>query len=374
VASDEQVRVSTIELFFDLVFVFTITQVTLMITADPSLARVAQAELIFGNLWYMYGAYAWLTNATLPSSTGDRLLLLVGMGGFLLAAISAPMAFGDNGAVFGIAYLVLTLVNTVLFLQADPETVTRRTGRLRPFNLAAALLILAAGFAAGALQWAFWVLAFIVHWSEALLLSVTDVGVRSTHFVERHGLILLIALGESVIAVGATLSGQSLDGGDVAVAVLGLALVAALWWLYFDGDDDRAETRLAVSPPDERARLALYGYGYGFLLVLGGIILLAAGLHGAVLRDDEPLHAWDAVALGGGAALTLGGLALLRGLLRIGPISARLVAAGLACATIPVGTALCGAGQLAAVVAVIIGLAVVEGRHLAPPPLAPPPA
>jgi low temperature requirement protein LtrA len=366
VANDEEVRVSTIELFFDLVFVFTITQVTLMITADPSLARVAQAELIFGNLWYMYGAYAWLTNATSPDGRGYRLLLLVGMGGFLLAAISAPLAFGDNAAVFGVAYLVLTLVNTVLFLQADPETVTRRLGRLRPFNLVAALLILAAGFLDGPLQWICWVLAFLVHWTEAPLFSVTDVGVRSTHFVERHGLILLIALGESVIAVGATLSGQPLDGLDVVVAALGLALVAALWWLYFDGDDARAEARLATSGPAERARLALYGYGYGFFLVLGGIVLLAAGLHGAVLHHDDSLHAWDAIALGGGLGITLGGLGLLRGLLRIGAPGARLVAAVLACATIPLGVAATGGAQLVATVVIVVVLAAVETRAPGP--------
>ena len=290
------------------------------------------------------------------------------MAGFLLAAISAPMAFGDNAVVFGLAYLTLTVVNTVLFLQADPETVTRRTGRLRPFNLAAALLILAAGFVDGTLQWTLWVLAFLVHWTEAPLFSVTDVGVRSTHFVERHGLILIIALGESVIAVGATLSGQELDGLDVIVATLGLALVAALWWLYFDGDDDRAEARLAASPPDERARLAVYGYGYAFFLVLGGIVLLAAGLHGAALHHDETLHAWDAVALGGGVGLTLGGLALLRGLLHIGPFVPRLVAAVLAAATIPLGTAVSGGAQLVAVVAVVVALAAVETHpRLAPP-------
>jgi low temperature requirement protein LtrA len=362
VASDEQVRVSTIELFFDLVFVFTITQVTLMITGEPSVARVLQATLVFGNVWYMYGAYAWLTNATSPHGTGARLLLLVGMAGFLLAAISAPLAFGANAVVFGFAYLLLTIVNTVLFLAADPHTVTRRAGRIRPFNLVAALLILAAGFTDGALQWTLWTLAFVVHWTEAPLFSVTDVGVQTTHFVERHGLILIIALGESVIAVGASLSGHAIDAAEVLVAGFGLALVAALWWLYFDGEDERAEARLARVSPRERARLALYAYGYGFFFVLGGIVLLAAGLHGAVAGYDRRLDGWDASALAGGVGLTLGGLALLRGVLRLGPVASRVVAAGAAVATIPLGTEIAGAALLAAVVAVVAALATYDAR------------
>lgn len=356
----DEVRVSTVELFFDLVFVFTITQVSLLIHADPTWKHVAQAGLIFGNVWYMYGAYAWLTNARPPDETAYRLLLLVGMGAFLLVAVSTPLAFGENAIVFGVAYLAVTLVNTLLFLRVDPSTVTRRTGRLRPFNLAAALLILGAGFAGGRVRWLLWILAFLVHWTEAPLFSITDVGVRSAHFVERHGLILIITLGESVIAIGVTLSGHRLEPLEVVVAALGLAVVAALWWLYFDTDDDRAELRLASSPPVERARLALYGFGYGFFLVLGGIIVLAAGLHGAVSHYDREVATWSAALLGAGVAATLAGLAFFRGLLRIGAYAPRLVAAAAVALTIPLGTAVSGVAQLSALVIVLVALAVVE--------------
>jgi low temperature requirement protein LtrA len=360
VAPTDDVRVSTVELFFDLVFVFTITQVTLLITADPSWARLAQAALVFGNVWYMYGAYAWLTNARPPQETVYRLLLLLAMAAFLLLAVSTPRAFGDNSAVFGIAYLVVTLVNTVLFLRVDPSTVTRRGGRLRPFNLTAALLILGAGFADGALQWGLWVLAFLVHWTEAPLFQVTDIGIRSTHFVERHGLILIITLGESVVAVGVALSGHRLGSGDVAIALLGLVVVASLWWLYFDGDDTRAEQRLARSSPRERAHLAIYGFGYGFLVILGGIIVLAAGLHGAVEHYDTAVPRWDAALLAAGAAASIAGIALLRRVLRIGPVLPRLLGAGAVLLTVPIGRAGSGLAQVAAVAAVLVAVVAFE--------------
>ena len=362
---DDEARVSTVELFFDLVFVFTITQVTITVAHGPSWTRVAEAELVFGNVWYLYGAYAWLTNAVPPRGTRFRLLLFLGMVGFFVMALAIPGAFDDDGLAFGIGYTIATAVNTVLFLRTDPETVTRTFGRFRPFNATAAALVLAGGFASGGLRWALWIAAFLVHWTEAPLFGVTDVGVRGGHFVERHGLLLLITLGESVIAVGSSIDSGSLGAGELISAVLGLALAGALWWLYFDGDDDRAERVLYEATPRRRALLALYGFGYGFLLVLGGVIVLAAGLERSLPHYDRAVDGWTAGFVAGGVAAYVAGLALLRVLFGIGRADVRFTIAVVAVITVPVGLRTSGLAQVATLVVVVVTGILIEA-HLEP--------
>jgi len=223
----DDVRVSTIELFFDLVFVFTITQLTSVLVAEPNGVGVARVALIFGNVWWMYGGYAWLTNAVPPVGTVPRLLMLVGMAGFLVVALAIPRAFDGSGVAFGIGYLVVTFVHTGLFLRSSEESAVRAMLRLGPYNTITAGLLLAAGYTAGATRWALWTAAFVLHWTSPAVTAVGGFRIRAAHFVERHGLILLIALGESVVAVGIGVQGE-LTPGRVLTAVLGLALAAAL--------------------------------------------------------------------------------------------------------------------------------------------------
>jgi hypothetical protein len=142
-------RVTTLELFFDLVFVFTITQLTSLLVRDLTIAGVLQMVLVFGNVWWMYGGYAWLTNAVPPRDPVMRLLLLVGMGGYLIVALAIPTVFGSGGVAFGVGYLLVTLVHTGLFLRASQESVVRAVTRLGPFNIITAALLLVAGFTNG---------------------------------------------------------------------------------------------------------------------------------------------------------------------------------------------------------------------------------
>jgi len=144
-ASASETPVSALELFFDLVFVFTITQLTGLLARDPSVVGVLQVVLIFGNVWWMYGGYAWLTNAVPPRKLGGRLLLLVGMGGFLVVAIAIPTTFAGGGLAFGLGYLVVTLVHTGIFLRTSQQSVLRSMVGLGPFNLGTAGLLVAAG-------------------------------------------------------------------------------------------------------------------------------------------------------------------------------------------------------------------------------------
>jgi low temperature requirement protein LtrA len=283
------VRVSTIELFFDLVFVFTITQLTTLLVAEPTGVGVGRVVLIFGNVWWMYGGYAWLTNAVPPREPVVRLLMLVGMAGFLIVALAIPLAFGSSGLAIGVGYLVVTFVHTGLFLRASQESAVRAMFRLGPYNVVTAAMLLAAGFVGGPARWALWTAAFVLHWASPAVTAVGGFRIRAGHFVERHGLIVLIALGESVVAVGLGVQGHhELTAGLILTAVLGLALAAVLWWLYFDGEDQWAERALDEAPDTRNPWLALFAFGYAFLPVLGGIIVLAAGVREGHRRLRPP--------------------------------------------------------------------------------------
>jgi low temperature requirement protein LtrA len=364
----DDVRVSTIELFFDLVFVFTITQLTSLLVAEPTGVGVARVALIFGNVWWMYGGYAWLTNAVPPHDAPRRLLILVGMAGFLVVALAIPEAFGDSGVAFGIGYLVVTLVHTGLFLRASEGSAVRAMFRLGPYNLVTALLILAAGFTDGGVQWALWSAAFVLHWTSPAITAVGGFRIRAAHFVERHGLIVLIALGESVVAIGIGVQVLELSLGLVVTAVLGLALAASLWWLYFDGEDARAEQALEDASDERNPWLSLFAFGYAFLLVLGGIVVLAAGVKQAVVRYDEPATDSTAWFLAAGVAVYIVGLVLFRYVLHTGPLTLRLGMAVAALATVVVGREVSAEVQIAALTLIVTAGILVETHVLRPRP------
>jgi len=360
-AGSTEPRVSTLELFFDLVFVFTITQLTSFLLRDPTVAGLVQMVLLFGNVWWMYGGYAWLTNAVPPRELAVRLLLLVGMGGVLLIALSIPTAFGSGGVAFGVGYMVVTLVHTGLFLRAQ-QTIASALARLGPFNLITAALLLVAGFTPGGVRIVLFALGGILHWITPYLIHQSVFTIRASHFVERHGLILLIALGESVVAVGIGLGAIDLPAGRIVAALLGLALTAALWWLYFSGDDDRAEAALDAARGEDKPWLALNAFGYAFVPILGGVVLIAAGLKLAVVRYDEPSTVTAAVLLAAGVAIYLAGLAIFRWLIHVRSIAVRLVMAVLALVTAFIGLRITPVAQLAVLVAVLIAGNIAEAR------------
>jgi low temperature requirement protein LtrA len=361
------VRVSTIELFFDLVFVFAITQLTSVLAGEPTVVGLDRAVLIFGNLWWIYGGYAWLTNAVPPRGPVLRLLLLLGMGGFLVVALAIPTAFDGGGIAFGVGYLLVTLVHTGMFLLSSQESAMRAMRRLGPANAITAALLLLAGFTHGPVQWLLWMAAFGLHWVSPFFTAVPGFPIRAAHFVERHGLIVLIALGESIVAVGIGMAEHHLRADRVVTAVLALALAAALWWLYFDGEDERAERVLDASGVDRTTWLALYGFGYAFLPILGGIIVFAAGVKNAVVQSGEPLTASTAWLLAVGVATYLVGLALFRQLLGIGPIGARLAVAGAVLPSATIGLAASPEAQLGVLVTLVAGGVLAEPaweRHM----------
>jgi low temperature requirement protein LtrA len=359
-AAEEEVRVSTIELFFDLVFVFAITQLTSLLAREPTVVGLVRVTVVFGNLWWMYGGYAWLTNNVPPRRATLRLLLLLGMAGFLVVALAIPSAFDAGGVAFGLGYLLVTVVHTGVFLASTQEITVQAMRRLGPANAITAALLLLAGFTDGASQMALWVAAFALHWVSPVWTAVEGFPVRCAHFVERHGLIVLIALGESIVAVGIGLTGQDLRAGHVVTAVLGLALAAALWWLFFDREDERAERALRDASDHRTPWLALFAFGYAFLPVLGGIIVFAAGVKNAIVQYGEPLTASTAWFLAAGVAVYVAGLALFRWILGIRFVAVRLAIAVAVLPTAAVGLAASPEAQLGVLAAVVAGGVVAE--------------
>jgi low temperature requirement protein LtrA len=352
-------RVSTLELFFDLVFVFTITQLTAVLAADPTAASLGRVALMLGIIWWMYGGYVWLTNAVVADRLSRRFVLLGGMAAYLVLALAIPRAFGADGLAFGLAYLAIVAVHAGLFARASH----RGIAAVAPFNFASAGLLVAGGAIGGTAQTVLWIAAFALLWSSPFLARVERVFyIAPAHFVERHGLVVIVAIGESVVAVGIGAAGEPLDLGLVAVALLGLALSAGLWWAYFGGDDQRAEAALAATEPADRASVALRAFGVWHLPLLLGVICVAFGLKKATAHPGDELAALAAIGLAGGTALFFGGDVGFRGALGLGRSVPRTVLPALALATIPLGTALSAAAQLAVLVALVGGVYAVEAR------------
>jgi low temperature requirement protein LtrA len=355
-------RVSTLELFFDLVFVFTITQLTNVLVHEPNLRGLVQVILMLGVIWWMYTGYAWLTNEVAPNSLARRLLLLGGMGGFLVTALAIPTAFGGSGATFGLAYLFVVAVHGATFTRTTSDDVIRGVIKLSPYNAATALLILAGGIAGGTAQYVLWALAFLLEWVTPRLISnAADFRVGAEHFVERHGLVVIIAIGESVVAVGVGATGLAVDADLVFSALLGLALSACLWWSYFDRDEDRATEAMRATDRSRQGWIGVEAFGYWHLLILLGVIAIAAALKQSIGNPFDDLTTAAAVMLGGGAAAFLIGEALFRRTLEIGSAGDRTLAALAALATIPLGAGVALVVQVAALVAVFVLMLVAEG-------------
>ncbi len=357
---DEPLRVTTLELFFDLVFAFTLTQLAALLVHHFTPGGAVEVLLVFGVLWWMYGGYAWLTNTRAPVRTPDRLLLLVGMGGFLICGLAIPRGFGpgdtETRVALGAGYLIVVLVHSALFYR-----VNRNIVRVAPFNASAALLVIGAAFVPSPASYLLWVAAVAVQWLSPLIIHPGGrFNIRPAHFAERHGALVIVALGESVAAVGIGAAPAGVTFAVLLPAVLGLAVSAALWWAYFgDGDDERAEQAMAATDPDRRAGLALATY-YAHIPILLGVVTLAAGTSLTIGDPARPQPGGQALAVAGGAALFLAGSAWFRRALRIGPVALRLAGAGFALATAVLGTLVSVEAQGAALLAGIVAMLAAE--------------
>jgi low temperature requirement protein LtrA len=359
--NEEELRVSTLELFFDLVFVFTITQLTAVLVVRPNGEALAQVFLMLTAIWWMYGAFAWLTNNVPPERTALRLPLLAGMLAFFAISLTIPTAFTEDGVVFACAYLVVIAVHTLLYMQSARWSVAGVWSFAR-MNLVAGLLILVGAIIGGAAEYVLWSLAVTLFVIVPALVPEEAGWLRPSHFVERHGLVVMVALGESVVAVGIGASGIDVSWQMLAVAALGLTLSAALWWVYFMGDDKEAEDALRAMVPTKREFYAAnVAYYWAHLVMLLGIVCIAAGLERAIGHPFDELSFARALELGGGTALYLAGHAWFRFVLGLSFKPWRALALVLALATIPLGVVSSALVQLAVLVAALGTCIAAEG-------------
>jgi low temperature requirement protein LtrA len=277
------------------------------------------------------------------------------MAGFLVVALAVPRAFAGNGTAFALGYLVVVVIHAGLF-----ATVTRAIFGLARFNVGGALLLVVGGLLGGNWQYGLWALTFVLVWSTPYLRRPTAFTVSPGHFVERHGLVVLVAIGESVVAIGMGLADLKLDLELAGVAVLGLALSACLWWIYFGGDEERAETALAAVPPGRRSIVAVNAFGHWHLPILLGIVAVAAAVKQSSPHPFDALDAAPALELAGGAAVFLLGDVLFRRTLGIGVGGWRAAAAVAGLATIPLGLGVAAAAQIGALVVLLVAALVAE--------------
>jgi low temperature requirement protein LtrA len=352
-------RVTPLELFFDLVFVLAITQCTALMAHEHSWEGIAKGMLVLGVLWWAWVGYAWLTSVVDPEEGIVRLVVFAATAALLVAALCVPTAFDDSAGVFAGAYAIVRFAQIWLFILASREDPGLRHSVL---GLAISTsigcgLIAAAAFADGTLQGVLWGLALLLDMGGPLFIDTEGWRLVPHHFAERHGLIVLIALGESVVAIGAGAE-RGVDGGVVGAAVVGMVVAAALWWLYFDVVALVAARRLVnAEPGSERNAVARDSFSYLHLPMVAGIVLIALGVKKTLAHTGGELTTVAASALLGGAAIYLLAHVAFRWRNVHRFSSQRLVAAAACGALLPLAVAvpaLLSLGMLAAVLAMLV--------------------
>ncbi len=307
-------RVTPLELFFDLVFVLAITQCTALMSADPTWSGLAQGILVLGVLWWSWGGYSWLTSVVDPEEGAVRFAMFGAIAAFLIVSIAVPEAFGDLALEFALAYGAVRAAHIALFVLAsrDDPDLRRSVGALAVSTALGVGLLVGASFVDGLAQGALWVLALALDMGGPFFFGSGGWKLVPGHFAERYGLIIIIALGESIVAIGVGAHAH-LDWGIAAAAILGVAVSAALWWMYFDIVAIVSRRRL-IEAPEGRVRneLARDSYSYLHFPMVAGIVLMALGLKTTLTHVSDPLHIVPAFALLGGISVYLLGLVAFR--------------------------------------------------------------
>jgi low temperature requirement protein LtrA len=350
-------RVTPLELFFDLIFVFAITQVTGLVSADPTWAGLAKGLVVLGVLWWAWAAYAWLTNTIDPDEGIVRLAMFGAMGAMLIASLAVPDVFGDDAFLFACAYAFVRIAHLVLYAVAGrgDRDLLDAIARLAVGSAIGVGLLFVASALDGRAQVTLWAVALVIDLLGAYVGGGRGWRLAAGHFAERHALIVIIALGESIVALGLGAT-NVLTAGVAVAALLGLAIASSLWWAYFDVVAIVAERRLRETPGDAQLAMARDSYSYLHLPMVAGIILFAVGVKKTLGDVGEPLKLVPAVALCGGVAIYLVAHVLFR-LRNVRTLNRqRLVVAVLLLVLIPAAVELPALATLATVAALCVGL------------------
>ena len=359
---EREQRVTPLELLFDLVFVFAFTQVTTVLADDPTWAGLGHGLLILAALWWPWAAYAWLTNTVDPSEGAVWGAMLVAMAAMFVAALAVPDAFGRHGVVFGVAFLIVTVMHLALYALAarGDRDLLAAILRIAPSALAGAALIIAAGFTDGGLRPILWLAALAIGFFGPLLGGMSGWRVEPAHFVERHGLIVIIAIGESLIAIGLGARETELSTGVIVAALLGFVVATSFWLAYFDFFPIRGQQLLSDRSGAERIALARDVYTYLHLPMVAGIVLFAFAMKTTLAHVGDELDTIPALCLCGGPALYLFAYVAIR--LRVSRTvgRGRVVAAVVCSLLIPVAVVVPALVALTLVAAVWVALHVYE--------------
>jgi low temperature requirement protein LtrA len=367
-------RVSALELFFDLVFVLAITQCTALMAHDPTWRGIGQGLVLLGLLWWSWVGYAWLTSVLDPDEGGVRLVLFAAMAALLVASLCVPRAFetqSEAGSrialILALAYSAVRVAHIVLFTLASRDDGGLRrsvTGLAASTAIGVALLVAGALVDDAEVRLAVWALALVLDMGGPLVVDTSGWRLEPGHFAERHGLIVIVALGESIVAIGAG-ADTNVTGGVVLAALLGAIVASTFWWAYFDVVSLAIGQRLTDRQADVTSRneLARDAFSYLHLPLVAAIVLVALGMKVTLAHVHDPLTWETSFALAGGAAVyLLGHVAFtLRGL---GVVAVpRLVAAVVLLALVPLGRQVDAVATLASVAAVLTVLLVAEHRR-----------
>jgi low temperature requirement protein LtrA len=371
VASREGDRVTTLELFFDLAFVFAFTQLSRLMAHQHDAAGVVQALVILALLWWSWTAYGWLSNLAHADQGVVRIAMIVGMTATFVAGLAVLEAFDDRPGelfapiVFVAAYLIARITHWIVFVWLSEPGLRRRSAVTVGLSVTISGALLTTGALLGE-PWQIWctLAAVVVEPIVALRTSVgVDWPVRSAaHFTERHGLIVILALGESILAIGAGVADEPMRTSILVGVVLSMLICVALWWTYFARLAHAAERALTDRVASQRGRVATDGYTCLHLLLVSGIVLVALGLEVAMahIGDLEAFGLFGAAALGGGAACYLIGTALFERRLLGGWAAVRVGSAVLLALTVPALALLSPLVAIASVTAALIAMLVIE--------------
>jgi low temperature requirement protein LtrA len=376
----EEARVAPIELYFDLVFVFSLTQVSALMAEDLTARGIVRGLLVLALLWWTWVGYAWLGNVVQADEGLGRAAMFGAMAATFVLAMTVPEAFDDRPGglpgpvVVAIAYLSVRLLHLAMFfLIADDDAGLRRQlWRFTPSVVGSTAVLLVASQLEGTAQTLAWAGALIVDYVGTMLGGASGWRLRSaSHFAERHGLIVIVALGESIVAIGVGVVQVPISWPIVAASVLGLTVAGCLWWAYFDLVSIMAERVLRRAQGEERARLARDAYSYLHLPIVAGVILVALGLEKVLeyVGDtshhelSEPLEPLPLGALYGGVALFLLAQSAFKYRTWRRVTVRRLAVAVLLVALIPPVSALPALGALALLAGVLVAMIASEGRR-----------
>jgi low temperature requirement protein LtrA len=311
-ASPDDQRVTFVELFFDLVFVFCVTQVVTLVHGHLDTRSAASALLVFWLVWWGWTQFTWALNAANTDHPRVQLTTLLATAVAFFLAVGIPRALGEDALWFTVPYVSLRVVGLLVYdwvAGTDPlqRQAVRVFGLISVAGLAA---VLAGGLVGGSAQYVLWGLAIVLDLIAAGIGGQREGwNLHPDHFVERHGLIVIIALGETLIVAASGLVGARPTPIAAATGVLAVALTCALWWSYFRHGRPVFEHALAAREGSGRSRLARDIFSVMHFPMLCGVVAMAAATEQALAQPERPLAVDLRIALGGGAVLFICGTA-----------------------------------------------------------------